>query len=187
MLHEVVDEEGRQPTAGPGLVDALRMDVDSAEEQLRMEGGEEMGGGMRLLVPRLSHGGKLFVGTFSLYCVGIDTIAPIPIKYHLLLSPRPPQPVTESPTDETHALPSFLSTTTPSSTTGLSKEMQGVLPGKRAQPLHLLKFRNKAYGFDTPGPASKTEKAAPLASQTQHKEKRRKHEKNESPRKKTKT
>ena len=37
--------------------------------------------------------------------------------------------------------------------------MQGVLPSKRAQPTHLLKFRNRAYGFDTPGPP-KTEPAA---------------------------
>ena len=59
--HEVVDEAGRQPTARPGLVDAMAMDIDTGEEQLRIEGGEEMSGGMRLLVPRLSEGGKLFV------------------------------------------------------------------------------------------------------------------------------
>ncbi len=40
----------------------MAMDVDTDEAELRMEGGEEMGGGMRLLVPRLSEGGKLFVG-----------------------------------------------------------------------------------------------------------------------------
>ena len=35
--------------------------------------------------------------------------------------------------------------------------MQGVLPSRRAQPSHLLKFRNKAFGFDTPGPRAKAE------------------------------
>lgn len=32
--------------------------------------------------------------------------------------------------------------------------MEGVLPGKRAQPSHLFKFRNRAFGYDTPGPAA---------------------------------
>ena len=38
--------------------------------------------------------------------------------------------------------------------------MQGILPSKRAQPTHLLKFRNRAYGYDTPGP--RTEAARPV-------------------------
>ena len=63
--HGVVDEEGRQPTAGPGLVDAMAMDVDPAEGVMRVEGGEEMSGAMRLLLPRISAGGKLFVGESS--------------------------------------------------------------------------------------------------------------------------
>ena len=32
--------------------------------------------------------------------------------------------------------------------------MELVLPPKRSQPSHLLKFRNRAYGFDTPGPVN---------------------------------
>ena len=60
--HEVVDDEGRRPTAGPGLVDAMTMDFDAEEEVLRVEGGEEMRSGMRLLVPRVKMGGKLFLG-----------------------------------------------------------------------------------------------------------------------------
>jgi hypothetical protein len=32
--------------------------------KMRAEGGEEMGGGMRLLVPRLKKGGHLVVGVF---------------------------------------------------------------------------------------------------------------------------
>lgn len=54
----MVDEEGRQPTAGPGAADAMAMNG----EESRAEGGEEMGGGMRLLVPRLKDGGALVVG-----------------------------------------------------------------------------------------------------------------------------
>jgi len=54
----VVDAEGRQPTAGPGAADAMAMDGD----ELRAEGGEEMSGGMRLLVPRIKNGGSLVVG-----------------------------------------------------------------------------------------------------------------------------
>ena len=65
--HEVVTEEGRQPTARAGLVDAMVMDVDAGEDQLRTEGGEEMHGGLRLLVPRLKEGGKLFIGKFTAF------------------------------------------------------------------------------------------------------------------------
>jgi hypothetical protein len=54
----VVDEAGRNPTAGPGAADAMAMDG----EELRAEGGEEMGGGMRLLVPKINDGGSLVVG-----------------------------------------------------------------------------------------------------------------------------
>ena len=38
--------------------------------------------------------------------------------------------------------------------------MQGVLPNKRAQPSHLLKFRNRAYGYDTPGPRTGVARSA---------------------------
>lgn len=61
--HAAVDSEGREPLAGAKLADAMAMDVDKSESaQLRLEGGEEMLGGMRLLVPRIKAGGKLFVG-----------------------------------------------------------------------------------------------------------------------------
>jgi hypothetical protein len=56
-----VDEEGRQPTAGPGLADAMTME-DDAGERLKFEGGAEMMGGMRLMVPRSKEKGKLFAG-----------------------------------------------------------------------------------------------------------------------------
>lgn len=46
-----VDEEGRQPTAGPGLADAMMM--EDGGERLRFEGGAEMMGGMTLMVPRV--------------------------------------------------------------------------------------------------------------------------------------
>ncbi|ORY34204.1 hypothetical protein BCR39DRAFT_516743 [Naematelia encephala] len=129
--HMAVDAEGRQPTAGPGMVDSMTMQ----DEVLRREGGEEMGGGMRLLVPRLNAGGKLLV-------------APIPIKRHLLLTPRISDNVPAAVQDE-RPLPSFLSTTISSTNTN---NVQDGLPAKRTQPAHLLKFRNRAFGFDTPGP-----------------------------------
>jgi hypothetical protein len=56
--HAVVDKEGRHPMAGPGAIDAMSM----AQDNMRTEGGEEMMGGMRLMVPRSRKQGKLFVG-----------------------------------------------------------------------------------------------------------------------------
>jgi hypothetical protein len=64
-----VDEEGRQPTAGPTLADAMAMDVDADEGDLRIEGGEEMEG-MRLLVPKVQ-GGKLYIGACA---------SPLPVR-----------------------------------------------------------------------------------------------------------
>lgn len=59
-----VDEEGRQPTAGPGLADAMMM--EDGGERLRFEGGAEMMGGMTLMVPRVEKGGKLYAGKLHL-------------------------------------------------------------------------------------------------------------------------
>lgn len=56
-----VDEEGRQPTAGPGLADAMTMEDDGGD-RLKFEGGAEMMGGMRLMVPRSREKGRLFAG-----------------------------------------------------------------------------------------------------------------------------
>lgn len=66
-----VDEEGRQPTAGPGIADAMTMDQDGGEK-LKFEGGAEMIGGMRLMVPRVKEKGKLFAGKSSYYGLGDD-------------------------------------------------------------------------------------------------------------------
>ncbi|EIW67912.1 hypothetical protein TREMEDRAFT_63800 [Tremella mesenterica DSM 1558] len=142
-----VNAQGRNPTAGPGLAEAMSMDVDGdLEKDMRGEGGEEMSGGMRLLVPRASDG-KLF-------------ISPIPITRHLLLTPDPLPPPT---TDPAVPLPSYLSTPNPSQPlqpSSISSTPLNAINGdkeiKRVQPLHLLKFRNQAYGFDTPGPISFT-------------------------------
>lgn len=69
VAHLAVDEEGRQPTAGPGMADAMTMDQGgSAAAALRFEGGAEMSDGMRLMVPRLNNGGKLFTGTLASHC-----------------------------------------------------------------------------------------------------------------------
>lgn len=47
---------------------------------------------------------------------------------------------------------SFLSVVGQNPTEMMDVPMEGALPAKRKQPAHLLKFRNRAYGFDTPGP-----------------------------------
>ncbi|WVQ80259.1 hypothetical protein IAT38_002364 [Cryptococcus sp. DSM 104549] len=137
-----VDAEGRQPTAGPGLVDAMDMGAGGKGEEadlMRVEGGEEMEG-LRLLVPRLKQSGKLFV-------------APMPITRRLLLTPD--TPIAPSSSTDPTPLPSFLSTSTPGATTSTaSVHPDTVLPAKRQQPTHLLKFRNRTYGFDTPGPGA---------------------------------
>jgi len=54
--------------------------------------------------------------------------------------------------------------------------MQGVLPVKRAQPTHLLKFRNMAYGFDTPGPGVEPPGARMQVDGPETKKKKRKSE-----------
>jgi hypothetical protein len=58
-LAAAVDAEGRQPTAGPGIADAMTMDEDGGEH-MKFEGGAEMMGGMKLMVPRVKEKGKLF-------------------------------------------------------------------------------------------------------------------------------
>lgn len=113
-------------------------------EELRAEGGEEMGG-MRLLVPKLKDGGSLVVGE-SVVATTL-TLAPIPVTHHLLLTPQ----LDENPV-ETGFAASYLSETAPDGVAPVA--MEGVLPSKRKQPTHLLKFRNRAFGFDTPGPAA---------------------------------
>ncbi|KAK4688872.1 hypothetical protein P7C73_g1221, partial [Tremellales sp. Uapishka_1] len=151
--HETVDEDGRHPTAGPGMVDAMAMDKD----ELKMHGGEEMLGGMRLMVPRAKKGGKLFV-------------APLPISQHLLLTPELLEAeIPESTSSEPRPLPSFLSTAIPENTT----TPETALPPKRPQPTSLLKFRNKAYGFDTPGPGAEVEIPAAAEEASVSKKKRK--------------
>lgn len=70
----------------------------------------------------------------------------------MLLAPESlPQPGSTS-----LPLPSFLSESVPDSTVSVSNEPSSTLPQKRQQPTSLLKFRNRAYGFDTPGPERAT-------------------------------
>jgi hypothetical protein len=81
-----------------------------------------------------------------------DWTAPIPVTQHLLLEPQIAQSASAS-IGASDPLPSYLSESIPAAQDA-SVPLEGVLPGKRAQPSHLLKFRNKAYGYDTPGPAA---------------------------------
>jgi hypothetical protein len=70
---------------------------------------------------------------------------------------EPDQSITAEPAAESSsANPSFLST-------GREPEVDTAAPPKRVQPTHLLKFRNKTIGFDTPGPGGV---AAPAPIQT---------------------
>lgn len=172
--HAKVDEEGRQPTAGPTLADAMAMDVDADEGELRIEGGEEMEG-MRLLVPKVQ-GGKLYIGACAsavlIEASSLTLSAPIPVTRRFMLSPDVPPP---EPTTNDHPLPSFLSTVVPNSTTTpTTLHPETALPKKRKQPSHLLKFRNHAYGFDTPGPPSETVAAVASNDISKVKEKKRK-------------
>ncbi|WWC58210.1 uncharacterized protein I303_100746 [Kwoniella dejecticola CBS 10117] len=138
----VVDQEGRQPTAGPGAVDSLRMDVDGQDvhSEMKVEGGEEMDG-LRLLVPKIKAGGKLYAASKS-------------ITRKLILTPSlSPSQADQHENEHEHeadlpAVPSFLSE--PKTSSAITQDTE--LPPKRAQPSHLLKFRNHAYGFTTPGP-----------------------------------
>ncbi|KAL0243839.1 hypothetical protein I308_105101 [Cryptococcus tetragattii IND107] len=169
-----VDEQGQ------GLVDSLGMGDGQGVDQLAEEGGEEMGG-MRLLVPRVKEHGKLYV-------------APLPISRHLILTP---DFSTESTFDAQTAepIPDFLNQAQQASSSSSAP------PAKRAQPTHLMKFRNHTYGFNTPGPEKTSKKlrgevmdveqqvereAAPAAVASEvavesKKEKKRKTEKDDSP------
>ena len=66
-------------------------------------------------------------------------VAPIPISQHLLLVPD------EAPDNSTD-----LAAPMPRNEVA----MEGVLPSKRQQLSHLFKFRNPAYGYNTPGPTA---------------------------------
>ncbi|KIR63609.1 hypothetical protein I314_03013 [Cryptococcus bacillisporus CA1873] len=170
---------------GQGLVDSLGMSDEQGVDQLAEEGGEEMGG-MRLLVPRVKEHGKLYV-------------APLPISRHLILTP---DFSTESNFDAQTAEPilDFLNEAQQAS----SSSSSSAPPAKRAQPTHLMKFRNHTYGFNTPGPEKTSKKlrgevmnveqqvereAAPAAAAAvasemaveSKKEKKRKTEKDDSP------
>ncbi|XAO26606.1 hypothetical protein I312_105444 [Cryptococcus bacillisporus CA1280] len=170
---------------GQGLVDSLGMSDGQGVDQLAEEGGEEMGG-MRLLVPRVKEHGKLYV-------------APLPISRHLILTP---DFSTESTFDAQTAEPilDFLNEAQQAS----SSSSSSAPPAKRAQPTHLMKFRNHTYGFNTPGPEKTSKKlrgevmnveqqvereAAPAAAAAvasemaveSKKEKKRKTEKDDSP------
>lgn len=85
----------------------------------------------------------------------LTPIAPIPITHHLLLTPD--LSVSQEPEEAIEGvqpLPSFLATQPPTSTSTPADQIEG-LGGpsrpKREQPTHLLKFRNRVSGFDTPG------------------------------------
>ncbi|WVQ62598.1 uncharacterized protein L199_000744 [Kwoniella botswanensis] len=189
-----VDEQGRQPTSGPGAIDSMRMDVDqSTPREMKVEGGEEMDG-LRLLVPKVKEGGKLFV-------------AAKPIIRKLIITPSIEQPSTSTSSIIEPALPSFLSN--PTTDAAITQEPANTQT-KRSQPTHLLKFRNLAYGFTTPGPEHTVVKSMDVDGQGQdgtavepssqvdpvdkvkdkkekkEKEKKRKNENGDSPKKKSK-
>ncbi|KAK6905306.1 hypothetical protein I204_05253 [Kwoniella mangroviensis CBS 8886] len=189
-----VDEQGRQPTSGPGAIDSMRMDVDeSTPREMKVEGGEEMDG-LRLLVPKVKEGGKLFV-------------ASKPITRKLIITPSIDQPSTSTSSANEPALPSFLSN--PTTDQAVTQEPANTRT-KRSQPTHLLKFRNQAYGFTTPGPEHTVVKSMDVDGQGQddtamepssqvdtvdkvkdkkekkEKEKKRKNETGDSPKKKSK-
>lgn len=153
--HAAVDGEGRQPTAGPGIADAMTMDVDGGK-RLKFEGGAEMGG-MKLMIPRMSKGGKLFLCMFEFphRPIGDDGAhepAPVPITKRLVLS------LDDNPTSASHesALPSLLATSALDTAldAAMAEEDISAPPAKRVQPAHLLKFRNFATGCRTSGPTS---------------------------------
>lgn len=96
--------------------------------------GSEMGPGMRLLVPR-KRDGKLLPGEYNLPpALPADLSAPKAIRRHLYLAPSPHTDATPTPLPESRP------------------ELS--LPPKRSQPSHLLAFRNRSFGFDTPGPTA---------------------------------
>lgn len=79
--------------------------------------------------------------------------APLPISRHLILTP---DFSTESTFDAQTAEPilDFLNEAQQAS----SSSSSSAPPAKRAQPTHLMKFRNHTYGFDTPGPEKTSKK-----------------------------
>ncbi|WWC66779.1 uncharacterized protein I206_100684 [Kwoniella pini CBS 10737] len=181
----VIDEEGRQPTAGPSAMDSLRMDIDERDinEEMKVEGGEEMDG-LKLLVPKFKEGGKFF------------TVSK-PIIRKLILTPSLTQSNNQQSSNESNeipSIPSFLSEPIISSKITQSIE----LPPKRVQPTHLLKFRNHAYGFTTLGPNSTVVKSIEIdgipqdqleekkEKKDKEKEKKRKIDNKDSPKKKSK-
>ncbi|WWC85886.1 uncharacterized protein L201_000753 [Kwoniella dendrophila CBS 6074] len=155
---QIITSEGRLPQQGPGVaVDSMRMEIDGGnnnsieEREMKVEGGEEMDG-LRLLLPKIKQGGKLFVSSK-------------PITRKLILTPTNSiqQQTSTTTNEDLPALPSFLSE--PSTTSSVIKQSTE-LPPKREQPLHLLKFRNLAYGYSTPGPSSTSITTAVVGSKS---------------------
>lgn len=161
---------------GQGLVDSLGMGDGEGVDQLAEEGGEEMGG-LRLLVPRVKEHGKLLV-------------APLPISRHLILTPDFSAESSSDADADTEPIPDFLREA--------AQQASSATPAKRAQPTHLMKFRNHTYGFNTPGPEKTSKKlrgevmeveqvereAAPaskVVAVENKKEKKRKTDKDDSP------
>jgi len=109
--------------------------------------------------------------------------APVPVTHHLLLTPQ-----MESSSTDTHFSASYLSETAPEGVAPVA--MEGVLPSKRKQPTHLLKFRNRAFGFDTPGPGAtrvetmEADEAATVPAEVKEKKKRKSESKEVTPKKK---
>ncbi|OXG20547.1 hypothetical protein C366_02082 [Cryptococcus neoformans Tu401-1] len=128
---------------GQGLVDSLGMGDGEGVDQLAEEGGEEMGG-LRLLVPRVKEHGKLYV-------------APLPISRHLILTPDfSTESTFDAQSADAEPIPDFLKEAQAQAQQASSSS--SATPAKRAQPTHLMKFRNHTYGFNTPGPEKTSKK-----------------------------
>lgn len=84
--------------------------------------------------------------------------APLPISRHLILTP---DFSTESTFDAQSAnaepIPDFLKEAQAQAQQA-SSSFSSATPAKRAQPTHLMKFRNHTYGFNTPGPEKTSKK-----------------------------
>lgn len=119
--------------------------------------------------------------------------APLPISRHLILTPDFSAESSSDADADTEPIPDFLREA--------AQQASSATPAKRAQPTHLMKFRNHTYGFNTPGPEKTSKKlrgevmeveqvereAAPAAAPASKvavenkKEKKRKTDKDDSP------
>lgn len=83
--------------------------------------------------------------------------APLPISRHLILTPDfSTESTFDAQSADVESIPDFLKEA--QAQAQQTSSSSSATPAKRAQPTHLMKFRNHTYGFNTPGPEKTSKK-----------------------------